>query len=84
MSTSDPLPLASTTSTGGGCCGHASPAADYTDAETATCPVMVGTVVVKADAEAAGLVREHDGQTYWLCCASCGPLFDAEPERYAS
>ena len=49
-----------------------------------TCPVMVGTPVVKADAEAAGLVRDHDGQRYWLCCAACGPLFDADPDRYAN
>lgn len=71
----------------GGCCGH-SPSSD-TPGETAAtdmaeCPVMVGTPVVKADAEAAGLVREHNGQRYWLCCSACAPLFDADPDRYTS
>ena len=72
---------------GGGCSGHG-PSADALAqtpaAEMAECPVMVGTPVVKADAEAAGLVRYHDGQRYWLCCAACGPLFDADPDRYAN
>ncbi len=40
---------------------------------------MPGSMAVKADAEAAGLVRAHDGRTYWLCCAACGPVFDADP-----
>ncbi|HEX2144331.1 MAG TPA: hypothetical protein VHG10_07480 [Glycomyces sp.] len=58
--------------------------ADATEGtETAECPVMVGNTVAKADAEAAGLVRDHEGQRYWLCCASCGPLFDADPAKYA-
>ena len=39
---------------------------------------------VKADAEAAGLYRDHNGQRYWFCCAACGPLFDADPDRYAN
>ncbi|RAE97051.1 hypothetical protein DN545_38140, partial [Burkholderia multivorans] len=21
---------------------------------------------------------------YWFCCAACGPLFDADPDRYAN
>ncbi|MDQ0643470.1 YHS domain-containing protein [Microbacterium murale] len=48
-----------------------------------TCPVMAGTPVVKAVAEAAGLFRDHDGERYHFCCAGCGPAFDADPERYA-
>ncbi|QVQ51373.1 hypothetical protein J4H86_21575 [Spiractinospora alimapuensis] len=52
--------------------------------DVATCPVMRGSTVVKADAEAAGLYRDHNGTRYWLCCSSCGPLFDADPERYVS
>ncbi|MET4098519.1 YHS domain-containing protein [Agrococcus sp. UYP10] len=54
------------------------------DSETAECLVMRGNYVNKADAEAAGLVREHEGQKYYLCCAACGPLFDAAPEKYAA
>ncbi len=52
--------------------------------ELAECPVMPGSMVIKAEAEAAGLVRDHDGQRYWLCCSSCGPLFDANPDQYAT
>ena len=59
------------------------PAAASQD-EVATCPVMAGTPVVKSVAEAAGLFRDYKGQRYWLCCASCGPLFDADPARYAA
>ncbi|SMY13205.1 YHS domain-containing protein [Brevibacterium jeotgali] len=47
------------------------------------CPVMPGTVVNKATAEAAGLFRDYEGQRYWLCCAGCGPRFDADPATYA-
>jgi len=52
--------------------------------DVAECPVMKGTVVVKAQAEAAGLFRDYEGQRYWLCCAGCGPRFDAEPAAYAA
>lgn len=79
--------LTDTSSSVGGCCGHP-PSADAVgqtpDTEMAECPVMGGTPVVKADAEAAGLYRDYSGQRYWLCCASCGPLFAADPERYAT
>lgn len=50
--------------------------------DVAECPVMVGTPVVKSDAEAEGLVREHDGRRYWLCCDTCADLFDRDPDRY--
>lgn len=49
----------------------------------AVCVVMPGTPVVKEEAELAGLVREYEGKTYYLCCDACGPLFDADPARYA-
>ena len=61
---------------------HAGAAA--ADDARAECPVMPGSTVNKAEAEAAGLVRDHDGQRYWLCCAGCGPRFDADPARYAA
>ena len=54
------------------------------DSENAECLVMPGSFVNKAEAEAAGLVREHEGTKYYLCCAACGPLFDADPEKYAA
>jgi YHS domain-containing protein len=63
--------------------GHHHDAA-VVDSETAECLVMRGSYVNKADAEAAGLVREYEGQKYYLCCAACGPLFDAAPEKYAA
>lgn len=52
--------------------------------EMAICPVMAGSPVVKSVAEAQGLVRDYEGQRYWLCCAGCGPLFDADPQRYTT
>lgn len=79
----------------GSCCGHnnhhgavsaegrndlLAPSAD----EIAECPVMIGSTVVKADAEAAGLVRDYEGTRYYLCCAACGPRFDADPAKYAA
>lgn len=50
--------------------------------DVAECPVMVGTPVVKSDAEAEGLVREYDGRRYWLCCDTCADLFDGDPDGY--
>ena len=58
--------------------------AEATVSETAECPVMRGNFVNRADAEAQGLVREYNGEKYYLCCAACGPLFDADPEKYVS
>lgn len=72
----------------GGTCGGHAPAADAVaraDADDiAECPVMIGTTVIKSEAEDAGLYRDHDGQRYWLCCDACGPLFDADPGRYTA
>ncbi|WP_281872661.1 hypothetical protein [Brachybacterium paraconglomeratum] len=78
------------------CCGTtsaANPAADSSGREnllagggedTTTCPVMVGTPVVKAVAEAQGLFRDFEGERYWFCCAGCGPAFDSDPAKYAA
>lgn len=52
--------------------------------DVSECPVMIGTTVVKSEAEAEGLVREHDGRRNWLCCDTCADLFDGDPERYAA
>jgi YHS domain-containing protein len=27
---------------------------------------------------------EHEGTTYWFCCAGCSTSFAAEPSRYLS
>ncbi|MFJ6531764.1 YHS domain-containing protein [Microbacterium sp. NPDC091662] len=51
---------------------------------TAECPVMVGSAVVIADAEAAGLFRDYEGTRYYFCCAGCGPAFDADPAKYVT
>lgn len=69
-----------------GCSGHAPTADDLATAsgdDVTECLVMPGTPVIKTQAEEAGLYRDYDGQRYWFCCAACGPLFDADPERYA-
>lgn len=49
-----------------------------------TCPVMVGSPVSKAQAEAVGLYRDHEGERYYFCCAGCGPAFDSNPAKYAA
>ena len=43
---------------------------------------MPGSTVSKSVAEAQGLYRDYEGERYWFCCAACGPLFDADPEKY--
>lgn len=53
------------------------------DDAIAYCPVMAGSPVIKADAEAKGLFRDYQGSRYWFCCAGCGPAFDADPAKYA-
>jgi YHS domain-containing protein len=66
------------------CHAHTAPrVGSVPDDDVAECPVMPGSTTVKAHAEAAGLVRDHEGVRYWLCCSSCGPRFDADPARYA-
>ena len=70
----------------GSCCGGiaiAAPATQEQD-DVAECPVMTGTPVNKAQAEAAGLYRDYSGQRYWFCCAGCGPIWDADPDEYAA
>ncbi|MEO7018430.1 MAG: YHS domain-containing protein [Leifsonia sp.] len=57
---------------------------DTVDETTAECPVMHGNFVDKADAEAKGLFRDYEGTRYYLCCAACGPLFDADPAKYVA
>lgn len=52
--------------------------------DMAMCPVMEGRPVVKSVAEASGLFRDYEGTRYWLCCAGCGPLFDADPQKYVA
>lgn len=63
---------------------HDTPTTPAAQDDVAECPVMPGSLVNKADAEAAGLYRDHDGQRYWFCCAACGPMWDADPDKYAA
>lgn len=62
------------------CCGGGA----TTEEDMTTCPVMVGTPVSKTKAVAAGLYRDYEGERYYLCCAGCGPKFDADPAKYAA
>ncbi|GGA00904.1 YHS domain-containing protein [Nesterenkonia alkaliphila] len=74
-------------SASGSCGGHAPKTEDLaaTSGDDVTeCLVMAGTPVIKSQAEAEGLYRDYQGQRYWFCCAACGPLFDADPDRYAN
>jgi len=66
------------------CSGHHAAPADTASDDLAVCLVMAGTPVVKSVAEAQGLYRDHEGDRYWFCCAACGPLFDADPAKYAA
>jgi len=54
------------------------------EGDLAVCPVMPANVVIKRDAEAAGLFRDYQGERYWLCCGGCGPRFDVDPDRFAA
>lgn len=58
--------------------------AEPQDDTVAECPVMPGNMVVKEEAELSGLVRDYEGKRYYLCCDGCGPLFDADPAKYAN
>ncbi|MCG7284755.1 YHS domain-containing protein [Cellulomonas sp. ACRRI] len=77
-----------TQASSGGCCGSRAQAEPQQTTiaadDMATCPVMAGSAVVKSVAEAQGLFRDYKGQRYWFCCAGCGPLFDADPEKYTA
>lgn len=78
------------------CCGHtgpgeqsleltrSAPRAGTGGTDTAECPVMTGTVVDKSAAVSKGLYRDFEGTRYYLCCAGCGPRFDADPHKYAT
>jgi YHS domain-containing protein len=85
-STAAPSAAAEPEITTSSCCGGGSSAAPAAPAQDglAECPVMPGSVVDKAAAEAVGLYRDHDGQRYWFCCAACGPMWDADPAKYAA
>ena len=72
------------------CCSGTAPVSPSSDNllakgdDTTTCPVMVGTPVSKAAAEAAGLFRDFGGQRYYFCCAGCGPAFDSDTAKDAA
>lgn len=71
----------------GGCNGHTPKTEDLAAAQAddvTECLVMPGTPVIKSQAEEAELYRDYQGQRYWFCCDACGPLFDADPDRYAN
>ena len=44
---------------------------------------VLGFLALMTWAEQRGLFRDYQGSRYWFCCAECGPLFDADPARYA-
>gem|GEM_PF-1685935 len=48
--------------------------------DTTTCPVTGETFVVTADSTHV----EHDGLTYYFCCAGCDARFQANPHQYLS
>ncbi len=46
--------------------------------DTTTCPVSGETFVVTAESPHV----EHDGLTYYFCCAGCDTRFQADPHQY--
>ena len=46
--------------------------------------LIPGKFANKARADAAGLYREYEGNQYWLCCRTCGRLWDDDPAKYAA
>ena len=48
-----------------------------------TCPVMPGNQVDPASPEQPRRLRAAPATRPGVCCAECGPLFDADPARYA-
>lgn len=51
--------------------------------DQAVCAVT-GDIVDKAAAEAAGHVREFNGQKYYLCSGTCAALFDEDPATHTA
>lgn len=45
------------------------------------CQVM-GTEVDPEKAKKMSWVSTYKGKTYYFCCPSCKPAFDADPEKY--
>ena len=69
--------------------GHADHGHDHSQASVAAedlveCPVMPGSMTTKSAAAERGLVRQHKGSTYYLCCAACAAPWDSDPARYAT
>lgn len=46
--------------------------------DTTKCPVSGEEFVVAADSPKV----EHDGKTYYFCCASCMKKFEANPAKF--
>lgn len=49
--------------------------------DTAVCPVMLVSTGKKW-AGSKGLARTYEGNSIFLCCRTCGSLFDNNPEQY--
>jgi xanthine dehydrogenase accessory factor len=56
------------------------------DERVAGVPQKAIDPICAMEVEVAGALHhaEHEGQTYYFCCAHCRAAFLAQPERYAS
>ncbi len=62
-----------------------SPPGDGTAASTTVVvDVACGTLVLRAEAEKAGLISRHQGTPYYFVSRACKDLFDKNPTRYLS
>jgi len=56
------------------------PPGEATIGDTSSCPVSGETFVVTADSPRV----EHEGRTYYFCCAGCDARFQANPQQFLS
>jgi Cu+-exporting ATPase len=59
--------------------GAVKEAGDAKVGDTAKCPVSGEEFTV----EATSPKTEHDGKTYYFCCAGCKKKFEADPAKFA-
>lgn len=51
--------------------------------ETQAVCAVTGDIVVKAEAEELGHVRNYESKAYYFCCPTCVQLFDKNPKKYS-
>jgi Cu+-exporting ATPase len=60
--------------------GAVKPIGEASVGDTTKCPVSGEEFVVAADSPKA----EHEGKTYYFCCAGCKKKFESDPKKFSS